>query len=69
MTQPRPLTEERRLEREREQAVTAAGHANKRGEYAEVVRLLEPHVAALSPHQRRMLESARATLGDPEVLP
>jgi len=58
ITRPRPVTEAHRLERERAQAVTAAGHASQRGNHAEVARLLQPHAAALSPHQRRMLETA-----------
>ena len=63
ITRPRPITDAHRLERERAQAVTAAGHATRRADYAEVVRLLEPHVNALSQHQRRMLELARERLG------
>ena len=58
-----PITEERRQERAREQAIATAGHAAKRGDHAEVVRLLEPHAAHLSPHQRQLLEAARARLG------
>jgi hypothetical protein len=64
ITRPRQLTEAQRLERQRQQAVTAAGHANKRADYAEVVRLLQPHADALSQHQRRMLEVARDRLGN-----
>jgi len=63
ITRPRQVTEAHRLERERAQAVTAAGHANKRADYAEVVRLLEPHAAGLSRHQRQMLETARDWVG------
>jgi hypothetical protein len=63
MTQHRPMTEAHRLERARQLALTTAGHASKRGEHAEVVRLLEPYAESLSPHQRRMLETARAKLG------
>ena len=62
ITKHRPLTEAVRLERELSQAVTAAGHAAKRNDHAEVVRLLEPHADALSLHQRRMLEAAREKL-------
>jgi len=57
------VTEAQRVERERQQALTAAGHASKRGDHAEVVRLLEPREAGLSPHQRRRLEIARERLG------
>ena len=63
ITRPGPITEAHRLERERLQAVTLAGHASRRADYAEVVRLLEPHADALSRHQRRMLETARDKLG------
>ena len=63
LTKPRPITEEQRAERARDQAIAPAGHAAKRGDYAEVVRLLEPHAAFLSPHQRQMLETAKARLG------
>jgi hypothetical protein len=63
VTQPRPVTEAQRIEQQRQQAVTAAGHASKRADYAEVVRLLQPYADALSPHQRRMLEMARNRLG------
>jgi hypothetical protein len=59
ITRPRPMTEAHRLERERQQAFTAAGHAFKRADHGEVVRLLEPHESSLSPRQRRMLEIAR----------
>lgn len=63
VTRPRPLTEAQRLDRQRLQAVTAAGHASQRADYAEVVRLLQPYEDALSSHQRRMLEMARNRLG------
>lgn len=63
MTRPRPVTEAHRLERARQLALTTAGHASKRGDHAEVVRLLGPYTESLSPHQRRMLEAARAKLG------
>jgi hypothetical protein len=66
VTRPRPLTDAQRVERQRQEAVTAAGHASKRAEYAEVVRLLQPHVEALSRHQRRMLEVALGRLGNEE---
>ena len=62
ITKPRPITDERRQEREREQAIAPAGHAAKRGDYAEVVRLLEPYAAFLSPHQRQLLETAKSRL-------
>lgn len=58
-----PITEERRQERAREHAIATAGHAAKRGDHAEVVRLLDPHAAHLSPRQRQLLETARARLG------
>jgi hypothetical protein len=64
VTRPRPISEAQRLDRERQQAVTAAGHASKRADWAEVVRLLQPHEDALSLHQRRMLEIARARMGE-----
>jgi hypothetical protein len=64
VTQPRPVSEAQRLDRQRQTAVTEAGHASKRGNYAEVVRLLEPHAKALSQHQLRMLETARQKLKD-----
>jgi hypothetical protein len=63
VTRPRPVTEAQRIEQQRQQAVTAAGHASKRADYAEVVRLLQPYADALSPHQRRMLEMALDRLG------
>ena len=63
ITQPRLVTEAQRIERERQQALTAAGHASKRADHAEVVRLLQPYADGLSPHQRRMLEMAREKLG------
>lgn len=59
ITRPRPMTEAHRLERERQQVLTAAGHASKKGDHAEVVRLLEPLESSLSPHQRHLLEMAR----------
>ncbi len=62
VTQPCQLTEAVRVERQRQQAVAEAGHASKRADYAEVVRLLQPHADALSQHQRRMLEVARDRL-------
>ncbi len=62
ITAPRPYTEEHRRERELRTAVTEAGHASRRGQDAEVVRLLEPHLDSLSRHQRRMLDAARERL-------
>lgn len=59
VTAPRPVTEEQRVWRERALATSLAGHASRRGDHAEVVRLLEPHVKALSPRQKRMLDAAR----------
>jgi len=59
ITRPREVTQAHRLERQRQQALTAAGHASKRGDHAEVVRLLEPYADGLSPRQRRMLDAAR----------
>jgi hypothetical protein len=50
------------MERQRQQALTAAGHASKRADHAEVVRLLQPYACALSPRQRRMLEVALNSL-------
>jgi hypothetical protein len=67
VTRPRPLTDAQRAERRRQEAVAAAGHASKRADYAEVVRLLQPHVGALSRHQRRMLDAALGRLGNEEV--
>jgi hypothetical protein len=64
ITRPRPVTAAHRLERDRQQAVTAAGHASRRADYAEVVRLLQPYADSLSRHQRRMLEEAREQLGN-----
>jgi hypothetical protein len=69
ITRPRPVTEAHRLERERAQAVTATGHASKRADHAEVVRLLQPHAPALSRHQRRMLEMALDKLGGDRAVP
>jgi hypothetical protein len=60
VTQPRPVTREQIMERKRQTAVALAGHASRRGDYAEVVRLLQPYAEELSPRQRRMLENARA---------
>jgi hypothetical protein len=62
VTRPRPVTEAQRQYRALQTAVTEAGHASKRGDHAEVVRLLEPHAAELSQHQRRMLDDAREKL-------
>ena len=62
VTKHRPYTDAMRHERELSTAVTEAGHASKLGDYEKVVRLLEPHEAALSNHQRRMLDDARARL-------
>ena len=59
LTRPRQLTEAELAARRLQQAVSVAGHAQKRGDHAEVVRLLEPHAEELSPHQRRMLDTAR----------
>ena len=64
VTRPRPVSEAQRLDRQRQTAVTEAGHASRRGNYAEVVRLLEPHARELSLHQTRMLEAARQKLKD-----
>ena len=64
VTRPRPVSEAQRLDRQRQTAVTEAGHASRRGNYAEVVRLLEPHAKELSQHQLRMLETARQKLKD-----
>jgi|KBSSwiStaDraftv2_1062776.scaffolds.fasta_scaffold442552_2 hypothetical protein len=63
MTAPRPITEAHREERRRALAVSSAGHASRRGDHAEVVRLLEPHANALSARQKRMLDDARQKLG------
>jgi hypothetical protein len=62
ITRPREVTEAHRREREKRQALTAAGHASKRGNHAEVVKLLEPYAVSLSLHQRRLLERARHEL-------
>lgn len=62
ITRPREVTEAHRKERERQQALTAAGHASKRGNHAEVVKLLEPYANTLSLHQKRLLEVARHEL-------
>ena len=64
VTRPRPVSEAQRLDRQRQTAVTEAGHASRRGNYAEVVRLLEPYARELSQHQLRMLETARQKLKD-----
>jgi hypothetical protein len=58
VTRPREISEAQRLDRLRLQAVTAAGHASRRADHAEVVRLLQPYADSLSLHQRRMLEMA-----------
>ena len=65
LTRPRELTEAERMERGRQLALAEAGHASKRSEFAEVVRLLEPYIDTLTPHQRRLLEIARARLSSP----
>jgi hypothetical protein len=62
ITTHRPVTEAHRHERELNTAVTEAGHASKRGDYAKVVQLLEPFAHELSPHQRRTLDDARERL-------
>lgn len=62
ITAPRPYTEAMRLERELQMALALAGHAAKRNDHAEVVRLLEPHASELSPHQKRMLDEAQEKL-------
>lgn len=62
VTRRRPVSREQILDRERQTAVTEAGHAAARGEHAKVVRLLEPHIKTLSLRQRRMLETARDEL-------
>jgi hypothetical protein len=62
VTRPRPISEAQRQDRARQTAITEAGHASKRANYAEVVRLLEPHTETLSRHQRRMLDTARRML-------
>ena len=64
VTRPRPVSEAQRLDRQRQTAVTEAGHASRRSNYAEVVRLLEPYARELSQHQLRMLETARQKLKD-----
>ena len=63
ITRPRVVTEAHRAERRRQQDFMAAGHASKRGDHAEVIRLLDPHAGSLSSHQRRLLETARDKLG------
>jgi len=62
VTQPRPISDAHRHEREKAQAVTAAGHASRHGDHATVVRHLEPFAGELSAHQRRMLDTARERL-------
>lgn len=62
VTAHRPVSEATLLERAIATAVTLAGHAAKSGNYAEVIRLLEPHESALSVHQLRMLREAREKL-------
>lgn len=62
ITADRPVTEAHRHERELATAVTLAGHASKRGDHAEVVRLLGPHENELSQHQKRMLDESRDNL-------
>jgi hypothetical protein len=59
ISKPRQLTEAEKAARLLQSAVSAAGHAQKREDYAEVVRLLSPHERTLSPHQRQMLATAR----------
>jgi hypothetical protein len=63
MTTRRPITEAHREERRLRLAVSQAGHASRRGDHAQVVRLLEPHTGALSARQKRMLDRAREELG------
>ena len=63
ITRPTVVTEAHRAEQRRQQDFLAAGHASKRGDHAEVIRLLEPHAGSLSSHQRRLLETARQNLG------
>lgn len=62
ITRPRKVTEAHRMERQKLQALTAAGHESKRGNYAEVVKLLEPYADSLSLHLQRLLERARHEL-------
>jgi hypothetical protein len=53
---------EQALPREQKAAVVAAseaGHAFKRGDYAKVVELLQPHLSHLSPSQRRRYAVAK----------
>lgn len=63
VTRDRPISEIQRLDRQRQTALTEAGHANRRGEHAEVVRLLQPYAGSPSSHQRRMLEAALEKMG------
>jgi hypothetical protein len=56
---------ERALPREEKAGVVAAseaGHAFKRGDYAKVVELLEPHLVHLSPSQRKRYAVAKARI-------
>lgn len=62
ITRPRKISDAQRLERQRQQALTAAGHASKRADHAEVVRLLEPYEAQLTTHQKKLLDMARSRL-------
>ena len=43
-------------------AASEAGHAFKRGDYPKVVEVLEPHLAHLSPSQRRRYAVAKARI-------
>jgi hypothetical protein len=67
--QERPFRQEqlnKALPKEQKAAVVAAseaGHAFKRGHYARVVELLEPHLSHLSPSQRRQYARAKSTIG------
>jgi hypothetical protein len=45
-------------------AASEAGHAFKRGDYALVAKLLEPHLELLPPSQRKRYEVARQRAGD-----
>jgi hypothetical protein len=65
VTAPRPISEAQLHDRAVATAVTLAGHASKQGNYAEVVKLLEPHEKELSLHQKRMLDEARQKLKSP----
>jgi hypothetical protein len=44
-------------------AASEAGHAFKRGDYARVVELLEPHLPHLSPSQRKRCALAKSAIG------